>query len=566
MTVSEFTFLALGLVLGVASGVAFVGIIRARPAARREVRVTVAQDAIPRRRPVTLADDAFVVVGPEPARGGPADRRSMDGATAKGPPERRTNVQSGSSAGDVSRTSRPGAIPVQSDPRPAFRSEAPGPADPSGPLAAPVGVGISSGEDPALRALNARNAAAGAELATAPHSPRIAVAVLEPDPAADSDAASVLAATERCAEERRVANERCELATRARVRADDAANTLRIAQRNYDSHEAAADDAAEHADPRAVRSAKEEAQRRFRSATRAAADPEAVEGAARDWLLEINRINTTAREAAATVAHERAAASAIGATLERLSLEADAARIGGETAEAACTAVRVAVAECDERQAADPGALPLPPVPAVPAAAGLDMEETLGIAMEAGAAPRIFRLLRGDRMAMTTLVGALAAHDPDQAAQWQHLLTELVDAILADAIEASALEFPIDHRFWGPFSLTQSRDIVRALGSLGFRFDGRGGWVDERVPSQRELSLALGYAGLDPMRVRHWPDEDATRDLFGDVHVAADEYVAGNAGDLTLGEMVTLLGRRADGLAELWNHWGTIRPLLLQDA
>ncbi len=48
MTVSEFTFLALGLVLGVASGVALVEIIRARPPARREVRVTVAQDAIPR--------------------------------------------------------------------------------------------------------------------------------------------------------------------------------------------------------------------------------------------------------------------------------------------------------------------------------------------------------------------------------------------------------------------------------------------------------------------------------------------------------------------------------------
>jgi hypothetical protein len=356
------------------------------------------------------------------------------------------------------------------------------------------------------------------------------------------------------------------LATRARARAAEAASTLRVAHRTYDSHEAAAADAAERDDPRAVPAAKEEAQRSFRSATRSAADPEAVEGAARDWLHEINRINAEAREAATTVARERAAASAIGATLERLSLEADAARIRADTAEAACTAARVAVAECDERQAVDPGAFLLPPVPAVPAADRLDMDETLAIAIEAGAAPRIFRLLRGDRMAMTTLVGALAADDPDQAAHWQHLLTELVDTLLADAIEASALEFPADHRFWGPFSLTEARDIVRALGSLGFRFDGRGGWVDERVPSQRELSLALGYAGLDPMRVRHWADDETTRDLFSDVRIAADEYVAVNAGDLTLGEMVTMLGRRADGLAELWNHWGTIRPLLLQDA
>ena len=78
MTVSEFTFLALGLVLGLASGIALVEVIRARPPARPEVHVTVAQDAIPRRRPVTLSDEAFVAVGPEPARGGPADRREID--------------------------------------------------------------------------------------------------------------------------------------------------------------------------------------------------------------------------------------------------------------------------------------------------------------------------------------------------------------------------------------------------------------------------------------------------------------------------------------------------------
>ena len=290
-----------------------------------------------------------------------------------------------------------------------------------------------------------------------------------------------------------------------------------------------------------------------------------MEGAARDWLREINRINAEARDAIAAATRERAATAAIGATLERLGLEAEAARIGAENAEAACVAARTAVADCDEREALDPGAYLLPSLPALPAADRPDAEEVLGIAMEAGATPRIFRLLRGDRTAMTTLVGALAAGDPDQAPRWHELLTRLVDAILADAIEASALEFPSDHPFWGPFNLNQARDIVHALGSLGYRFDGRGDWLDDRMPSQRDLSLALGYAGLDPMRVRHWPDEAASRVLFSEVHVAADEYLAVNAGDLTLGEMITLLGRRADGLAELWNQWGTIRPLLLQD-
>ena len=58
----------------------------------------------------------------------------------------------------------------------------------------------------------------------------------------------------------------------------------------------------------------------------------------------------------------------------------------------------------------------------------------------------------------------------------------------------------------------------------------------------------------------------STAGLFSEVTVAADEYLAGIAGDLTLGEMVTMLGRRADGLAEIWNQWGRVRPLLLEES
>jgi hypothetical protein len=38
------------------------------------------------------------------------------------------------------------------------------------------------------------------------------------------------------------------------------------------------------------------------------------------------------------------------------------------------------------------------------------------------------------------------------------------------------------------------------------------------------------------------------------------------AGELTLGEMIDLLGRRAEELSEVWNAWGRIRPLLLGPA
>ena len=379
------------------------------------------------------------------------------------------------------------------------------------------------------------------------------------------------AAPERCAEERRRADERCELATRARAQADAAVAALRSAQRTYDEHESAAVTASWRADPRAIHEAKDTAQAAFRAAVGASTDSDALETAARDWLNEINRINIEARDASAKAAAEHAAAAAIGATLERLSLEADSARIGAENADAACLAARSAVAECDERAAtAAPetavaaaavtaAATPEPPL------TRLDEDESLGLALQAGTAPCIFRLLRGDRHAMTTLVASLAGDDPDARRHWQLLMTSLVEAIIADAIEAAALEFPIDHPFWGPFTKAQARDVSQALSSLGYRFDGLGGWTDERFPSQRDLSLALGYAGLDPMRIRHWPTADETVDLYREVTVAADEYLAGVAGDLTLAEMVTMLGRRADGLAEVWNQWGRIRPLLLEE-
>ena len=55
VTASEFAFLALGLVLGAGRRRgALVEVLRGRPPAPREVRVTVAPDAIPRRRSATL--------------------------------------------------------------------------------------------------------------------------------------------------------------------------------------------------------------------------------------------------------------------------------------------------------------------------------------------------------------------------------------------------------------------------------------------------------------------------------------------------------------------------------
>ncbi len=375
-----------------------------------------------------------------------------------------------------------------------------------------------------------------------------------------------------------MADERCAVAARARDGATAAADALRTAQRTYDDHVSAAESAATMADPRSVRSAKESAQQRFRDARSGAFTRDDVERAARDWLAEINRINVDTREATGRAEKSRAAATQLAGGLERLAVEADAARISAERAEEACIAAREAVAACVEAQtiaaaaaarpaaAAAPerrpapsrGRIPAPPPVAEDAAFESDMGS------RAGQDALILRILRGDREAMQRAVARLAGDDPDGSRRWQPLLTGLAEALVARAIEAAAFDFPVDHFFWGPFSQDQNRDIAGGLSSLGFRFDGFGGWLDDRVPSQRDLSLAVGYAGLDPMRIRHWPNEPEMQTLLLEVRVAADEYVASAAGGLTLGELVTLLGRRADPLTELWNAWGTVRPVLLE--
>lgn len=634
MTASEFAFLALGLVLGVGTGAALIEVLRARPPASREVRVTVAPNAIHARLAATLADPNGVGDAVGPARGGPGDRRWRDEIVAAGEP-----AATGRSAALSESSGHVGGEPARRTGTPVLAEDHRSPAgmaseSGAGSMAGLVAVPMSMEPDPITTALRA-SASASAVLAMAKGGPDGGTATATADggrqplvgstvaegrptetragpggapsptaetanPAGASSAASSTGASAEptapttmdgsCAEERRVADERCAVATRAREGAVAAAETLRRTQRSYDEIAARAEAAAATADPRSVRTAKELAQQRFRDARSSAGTHDDVETGARAWLAEINRINHDTREATLGLERDRAAAAALGPTLERLSVEADAARISAERAEEACIAARETVAACDEARAlevaaararpADDGvaldapaepALVQPPVPARPTRIAAAMPEPedefeFSTAMNShdGQESLIQRILRGDREAMQRAVARLAGDDADAHRRWQNLLGGLVEALIARSIEASSFDFPIDHPFWGAFTQAQSRDIAAALSSLGFRFDGFGDWVEEHQPSQRDLSIAVGYAGLDPMRIRHWPTEEETRDLLRDVRVAADEYIAGAAGGLTLGELLTLLGPRADGLAELWNDWGAVRPILLE--
>jgi hypothetical protein len=655
VTASEFAFLALGLVLGVAAGAALVEVVRSRPAAPREVRVTVAPNSI-RSRASTLADGPQTNGDDGPARGGPADRRWVDRDEDDSPDEPDDPPAGGSVA---SSTPAAGHVDEADAARePAEHSSGsrtsvpfalqPAAAGPGGPFLGAGGgrpseaIPIAREADPMMAALresaaadaigrpeldgefktadatidaatmmasassrNARaatmtmaatatetavdqgrgdgNSADGAGGAPTARAKRSGTGTSSSDAttaAPSDDPGAPIDYSGPCADQRRVADERCAVATRARDGARRAAEAHRTAQRDYDDNVGRAETAASDADPRSVRTAKEAAQHAFRAARADATSRDAIETAARDWLTEINRINLATRESVARAEGARVAATELAPVLERLAVEADASRISAESAEEACVAAREAVAACEEAAAAAAAAAVIRharPAAAgragqaetdteIAAAAAADsdgLEDDDAMASRAGEDAAIIRLLRGDREVMPRIVARLGGEDPEEQRRWRTLLSGLIEALVARSIEAASFDFPTGHPFWGPFSRAQSRDIAAALASLGYRHDGFGGWADERVPSQRDLSLAVGYAGLDPMRIRHWPAEGEMVDLLRDVTVAADEYIWEAAGALTLGELVSLLGRRADGLTDLWNDWGAVRPLLL---
>jgi len=581
VTGSEFAFLALGLLLGVAAGAVLIEVLRARPPSKREVRVTVAPNSIARRRATTLADVDANAPSAGPARGGPGDRRWVDRDMPEEDlvdlPDQEAATRYGAGNGTGNGT------PVSAGP-----SERPAPGGRDS-----VGISISHEPDPMMAALQSKSVAGAGvlmpsgiessiEAASGETRPRseLGVATLPRPEASSADGGQArpaeAVATDRpdaiagaCDEPRRIADERCQVATRAREGASAALEKLRSSQHAYDEHVNKAEAQAATADPRAVRAAKEAAQQAFRQARNSGQTRDDIETAARDWLTEINRINLATREAGALAERHRLAAVEFAANLERLSVEADAARISAEMAEEACVAAREAVAACQEAAAvlAAGGRRSSPPPKSGPADAEPrdgsldDTERSMG--SRAGEDAVIIKLLRGDREALGRLVARLAGDDPDDRRRWQTAIGGLLEAVIARSIEASAFDFPTEHPFWGPFTRSQCRDIAAALASLGYKHDGFGGWAEDRMPTQRDLSLAVGYAGLDPMRIRHWPSEADMVDLLRDVRVAADEYIWEAAGTLTLGELVSLLGRRADALTELWNEWGLVRPLLL---
>lgn len=78
--------------------------------------------------------------------------------------------------------------------------------------------------------------------------------------------------------------------------------------------------------------------------------------------------------------------------------------------------------------------------------------------------------------------------------------------------------------------------------------------------------MAISLAGRDPRSVRRQPTPTEIETLWQGTTVDATEHLLANAPDLRLEAMIALLGPRADALAELWDNWSRLRPLLLGSA
>jgi hypothetical protein len=109
-----------------------------------------------------------------------------------------------------------------------------------------------------------------------------------------------------------------------------------------------------------------------------------------------------------------------------------------------------------------------------------------------------------------------------------------------------------------------ARSVASSLAAMGYRFDGLGGWVDARSPGVRDLAVALTYCGYDARSLRRPAGQAAIDALWQGTTVRSEEYLLARAPEMTLTQMVTMLGERSSRLSELWDIWGRLRPLLMR--
>jgi hypothetical protein len=175
------------------------------------------------------------------------------------------------------------------------------------------------------------------------------------------------------------------------------------------------------------------------------------------------------------------------------------------------------------------------------------------------------RMLRGEHRAMLEVVDRIAGDDDHRRRDWEVLLGAFVEGMADVAVEESIIDFPMGTPFWDTFTVEQCRHIVTALASMGYRYDGRSGWIDGRVPTYRDLAKALADIGVDPIRIRAWPNQLEISALFVGTRPAPEELIAAAGPEYATDSVRALLGERGPELANLWLAWDAIRPAMLAE-
>ena len=175
------------------------------------------------------------------------------------------------------------------------------------------------------------------------------------------------------------------------------------------------------------------------------------------------------------------------------------------------------------------------------------------------------RMLRGEHLAMVEVVDAVAGEDSRQRRTWEVLLGRFTAAMAEIAVAESVIDFPMGTAFWDSFTVEQCRRVVGALDAMGYVYDGRDGWADGRVPAYRDLTTALADVGIDPRRIRAWPNSSDIAGLFVGARPAPEELLAAAGPAYDVDAMRELVGHRADELQDLWLAWDAARPALLEE-
>src|SRR6185436_2611957 len=137
-------------------------------------------------------------------------------------------------------------------------------------------------------------------------------------------------------------------------------------------------------------------------------------------------------------------------------------------------------------------------VPNVASAVGVAERETDAPPATSPAGSPIERILRGEHLAMVEVIDAVAGQDSLRRRDWELLLGGFAESMADMAVRESVVDFPMGTPFWDTFTVEQCRHVVAALATMGFRYDGRSGWVEHHVPVYRDLSIALADIGVDP--------------------------------------------------------------------